>query len=98
MYGTIFRMKVKPGQEQKVLEVFQEWDRDRKPKVKGAGGGYLLKPDNRPGELVAVAVFSDKASYTANASDPEQDVWYGKFRDLLVADPEWEDGEYLLAM
>ncbi len=39
MYGTIFRMKVKPGQEQKVLEAFQEWDGDRKPKVKGAVGG-----------------------------------------------------------
>ncbi len=45
-----------------------------------------------------MAVFSDKASYAANASDPEQDVWYGKFRDLLEADPEWEDGEYLLAI
>ena len=98
MYGTIFRMKMKPGQEQKVLEIFQEWDRDRKPKVKGVVGGYLMKPDNRPGELVAVAVFSDKASYIANAGDPEQDGWYRKFRGLLEADPEWEDGEYLLAM
>ena len=95
MYGTIFRMKVKPGQQQRVAEVFEEWDRDRKPNVKGAVGGLLLRPDGRSDELVGVAVFQDKASYIANADDPEQQRWYTKLRELLEADPEWEDGEYL---
>lgn len=95
MYGTIFRMKVKRGQEQKVVGLFQEWDRERKPKVKGALGGYLLKPDKKSGEFVGVAVFQDKASYTANASNPEQDRWYHRVRECLEADPSWEDGEYV---
>jgi len=95
MYGTIFRMKVKRGQEQKVVELFQEWERERKPKVKGALGGYLLKPDKKAGELVGVVVFQDKASYTANASNPEQDRWYHRVRECLEADPAWEDGEYV---
>ena len=38
MYGTIFRLKVNPGQEQKAVEVFKEWERARKPNVKGAIG------------------------------------------------------------
>jgi hypothetical protein len=95
MYGTIFRMKVKPGQEKKLVDLYNEWDRSRKPKVKGAVGGYLLKPDKKAGELIGVAIFKDKASYTANANDPEQDKWYRKVRELLTADPAWEDGEYL---
>ena len=33
MYGTIFRMKVKPGLEQRVVETLDEWERERKPKV-----------------------------------------------------------------
>ena len=95
MYGTIFRMKVKSGQEQKIIDLFEEWERERKPKVKGAIGGYLLRPDNRPGELTGVAVFADKASYEANADNPEQHGWYQKLRDMLEADPEWEDGEWV---
>ena len=34
MYGTIFRMKVKGGQEQRAVELFKEWERERKPKAK----------------------------------------------------------------
>ena len=31
----------------------------------------------------------------ANANNPEQSQWFNKLRELLEADPEWEDGEYL---
>ncbi len=95
MYGTVFRLKVKPGQEQKVAEIFQKWEREHKPNVKGAIGGLLMKPDKKSGELVGVAVFEDKASYEANADNPEQHKWFGSLRDLLTEDPEWEDGEYV---
>ena len=98
MYGSIFRMKSNPGQEQAVLQLFQEWERDRRPKVKGAMGGYVCKPDNSPGELVGVAVFSDKDTYRANAEDPAQGQWYQKLRALLQADPSWEDSEILISM
>ena len=95
MYGTIFPMKVKPGQEQRVVDVFQEWETERRPKVEGVVAGFLFKPDKKPGELVGVAVFKDRASYMANANDPDQDKWYRKLRELLQADPAWEDGEYV---
>jgi len=95
MYGTIFRLKVKPGQEAKVIELFDTWEKTRKPMVKGAVGGLLLKPDEGSGELVAAAIFSDKDSYSANAADPGQHEWFLKLRALLDADPEWEDGEFV---
>ena len=97
MYGTIYRMKVKSGQEQKVIDLADEWDREYKPKIKGAIGGLLMKPDNKPGELIGVALFQDKATDEANADDPEQDRWYRQLRELLEADPDWEDGEYVMA-
>ena len=95
MYGSIFRMKVKPGQEQRVVEALEEWERERKPKVKGVVASFLMKPDKQSGDLIGVAVFQDKVSYVANADSPEQDRWYRKLRELLEADPQWEDGEYL---
>jgi hypothetical protein len=57
-----------------------------------------MKPDGKLGELIGVAIFKDKAAYTANAGDPEQDRWYRRVRELLVADPEWQDGEYIEAL
>ncbi len=98
MYGSIFRMKVKRGQEQKVVDIFKEWDREHRPRVKGAVAGFVLKPEAKAGELLGVAVFQDKAAYVTNADSPEQDMWYRRLRDLLVADPEWEDGEFLVSM
>ena len=95
MYGTIFRLNVRRGQESKVADLFQEWERERKPNVKGAVGGLLLNPDAKSGELIGVAVFEDKASYLANGDDPEQHQWYLRLRELLEADPQWEDGEYV---
>ena len=95
MYGTIFRMKVKTGREDDLVRVFKDWESERKGKIKGAIGGLLMKPDNRSGEMIGVAIFEDRESYAANADDPEQHAWFMKMRDLLESDPEWEDGEYV---
>lgn len=93
MYGTVARMRVKPGQKQALLGIVQEWNRERRPKVKGAQTGYILFPDSDPNQAIMMAVFDDKDTYKANAADPGQDEWYQRFRELLDADPEWTDGE-----
>jgi len=98
MYGTVFRMKAKPGKEAALVESFRKWEKERKPKVPGAVASFVLKSDKGSGEFLGVAVFADKASYTANAQDPEQDKWYRQLRALLQYDPEWNDGEYVIAM
>ncbi len=95
MFGTVFRMRPKPGQEQAVVELFQSWERERRPKVAGVVGGYLLKPRTSSGELIGVAVFDSEENYRKNASDPEQDRWYQRLRALLEADPEWNDGDVI---
>ena len=97
MYGTVARMRPKPGHEQALIELNEEWQRERKPKVKGAVGAYVLRPDNKPDEMILMAVFEDRQTYRANADDPEQDRWFRRLRENLQADPEWEDGEITAA-
>ncbi len=97
MYGTIARVKVKQGRMDDLVAIMDEWDREFKPKVDGAMGGYMFKLDKDPSEAMMVAVFRDKASYTANADNPEQDKWYQRMRECLDADPEWSDGEIVQA-
>jgi hypothetical protein len=98
MFGTIYRMRPKEGLAEKVTDYYRRWERERKPKVRGAVAAYVFKPRSRPSELVGVVVFDSEANYYRNADDPEQDGWYRQLRELLEADPEWSDGEILVAV
>lgn len=93
MYGTVARMKVKPGSEKAFVSLMEEWRSSRKAKVKGAVATYTYRLDKEPSTLVMAVVFKDKKSYVDNAQDPEQDKWYRKMRALLQVDPVWDDGE-----
>jgi quinol monooxygenase YgiN len=93
MFGTIFRMRPKQGQEQALVQMLERWERERRPQVAGFVASYLLTSRTNPGEVVGVAVFDSEQSYQKNANDPEQDRWYRELRALLESDPEWNDGE-----
>lgn len=95
MYGTIMKMKVKPGEEANLFNLLKQWESEEKNTVDGVVATYFMTPDERPGEMIGVAVFRDKATYMANADKPEQHERYMKFRELLLDDPKWTDGEYL---
>ena len=60
--------------------------------------GTIARITPKPGQESAVIALMeewDRESYRANSEDPKQDEWYRKIRDLLQADPVWEDGEIL---
>ena len=95
MYGTIGKFKLKPGTLDAALVLFDEWERDYKPKIDGAQAGYTYQLDSDPNTIVIVAVFRDKDSYVANADNPDQDKWFGRFAELLDGEPEWNDGQIL---
>ncbi len=97
MYGTIFRLQPQPGREADVVALTEEWAQNRGPQADGARAVYLLRSERRPGELIGVAVFADRATYQANAAAPEQDAWYRRLREALEADPVWEDDTFLVA-
>src|SRR6266446_6563728 len=93
MYGTVARMRLKSNSDEQVQALNDEFARERGRKIEGFVASYVLRPDNRKDELILVAVFRDRASYRANAADPEQDRWYRRLREHLESDPEWTDGE-----
>ncbi len=95
MYGTVAHLKVKAKQDKALAALMDEWNKTRGSKVKGSIAGYLYKLDKNPNEMILVAVFENKQTYTANAQDTEQDKWFRRVRALLTADPVWEDGEII---
>lgn len=94
MYGTVARLQVKPGS----LEALQKWGSSGDSgTIHGFIGTYLYQMDTNPNELYLTVIFTDKASYVANAQDPAQHSRYLEMRSYLAAEPEWHDGEIVYA-
>ena len=94
MYGTVARYRVKPGMEQRFMELGPEFEAHAPP---GFVALYVYRLDTNPNEYYLTVVFESKEAYFANANSPEQDAFYHKYRALLEEDPEWHDGEVVFA-
>ena len=90
MYGTVARIRVKPGADKQLLELTKS---ESALKIPGFIGQYVYRMNADPNEYYLVVIFEDRESYLANADSPEQDARYREFRSLLEEDPEWHDGE-----
>jgi heme-degrading monooxygenase HmoA len=92
MFGTVARLKVKPGREQAVIDIFEEWKNEFRPRTRGALTGYLYHSESNPTDCLMVIGFEDRDSYYANAEASGQHEWYQRLRENLTEDPEWDDG------
>jgi quinol monooxygenase YgiN len=86
-FGSVFRMKPKPGQKQAVIDHLLT--RRELKDVDGFLAAYVYDSGD---ELWGAAVFRDEKAYRDNANDPEQNKSYEKLRAMLEVDPEWHDG------
>lgn len=93
MYGTIARLRLKPGSEQKMAQMSEE----DAPEIKGFAFQYLYRTDADPNVVYLVVGFESKEAYQANAASAEQHQRYQRYRELLETDPEWHDGEIIFS-
>jgi len=91
MFGTVGRLKVKPGKLDELIAAFAEDQRQ----PEGSLGYHVYKVEGKENELILAVAFKDKESYFRNADDPSQDEMYRKMVKLLDGAPTWEDGEII---
>ena len=91
MYGTVAKMRIKPGMEQALNAASEQ----AKNEIDGLVGEYVYRMDSEPNVYYLAVIFRDKETYQANAASPEQHERYQAYRDLLTDDPEWHDGEII---
>ena len=92
MYGTIFKLKIKAGHEEALLNVMSDTTTS---KPKGMVALFVMKPDEKE-NWIGVAVFESKEAYIANANSPEQHEAFLKFMEHLDEEPNWTDGTYVI--
>ena len=88
MYGTVAKMEVLPGKREELRAITKQQMADP---IAGFEKSYVLF-ENDSDTMWLTVLFTDKASYTANADDPAQHERYMGIRALLAEDPEWHDG------
>ena len=88
MYGTIARVKIDPAKVEELKALGR-----RIGVAPGQIARYVYQMDANPGELFLVVVFESREAYWANAQSPEQNQRFQEMRALMLADPEWHDGE-----
>ena len=91
MYGTVAKMKLKPGAEEKIMQVMEGTQDGREGHI----ATYVFKSDADPNVHFVATVFESKSAYKKFADSPAQDKRFHQMRDLLAADPEWHDGEVI---
>jgi quinol monooxygenase YgiN len=89
MFGTVARMKLKPGSFEKMQQLMEG-----RP---GQAKGYLFtaayRSQSDPDEIWLAVGFEDEASYRAMADDPETDKMAKQYQELLAEPPQWHDGD-----
>jgi quinol monooxygenase YgiN len=94
MYGTIARMRVKPGMESEL----EELSRTQVPDIPGFVFQHVYRMDADSQELYLVVGFTNRDAYRRNAESPEQAERYAAYVALLEQPPEWHDGEILWSL
>lgn len=82
MFVTISTYQVKAGEEDAIIALYEDWQRNRQPKVKGYLSGELLRSLENHREFVAIMRFESQEAAHLLANDPEQDAWYRRVVSL----------------
>jgi len=94
MYGTIARMRIKPGK----IDEMQRLAEQEAEEIPGILFQYVYQMDADENEFMLVVGFESREAYRANAESPEMHQRYLRYRELLDAEPEWHDGEIAFAV
>ncbi len=93
MYGTIAKMRIKPGALKELERLSRSWAKD----ISGLVSNAVYQMDDDSNVCYLVVAFEDKAAYLKNAESPEQAERYRKNLELLEEAPEWHDGEIVIS-
>ena len=91
MYGTVAKMKLKPGAEDKLMQSMESVPNTQEGHV----ATYVFKSDADPNVHFVTTIFESKAAYKKFAESPEQDKRFREMSEMLAGEPEWNDGEVI---
>lgn len=89
MFGTVAKMKFKPGMMKKFMEENIE---DYDTPDSGGVAVFAINTTNHPDVAYLVAISESEEAYRKNAGDPRTHERFMKMMEYLESEPEWHDG------
>jgi antibiotic biosynthesis monooxygenase (ABM) superfamily enzyme len=91
VFVNVFTYRAKPGREADVVALLEEWDRERRPHIKGFLSAEVLVDVKDARSFVNIARFNDEQAARAVADHPDQDAWYRRLVAVCEAEPVFTD-------
>lgn len=88
MFGTVARIRIKPGHEDDLARIAGEITATNPP---GFVTNYVLRSKDDPQERWLIAIFESEQAYYDNASRPETNAQYERWMEITEGQPEWHD-------
>lgn len=97
MFVTISIYKAKPGEEDAIIALYEDWQRTLRPRTQGYLSGELLRSIENPCEFIAISHFESQEAAQRSTSISEQNAWYRRLISLMqiesvrfVCTSEWQ--------
>jgi quinol monooxygenase YgiN len=94
MYGTVARLRLKPGKEAEL----ERLSREQVPEIEGLRFQHVYNLDRDPQDFYMVIAFDSEEAYRRNAESPEQHARFERMMELMEAEPRWHDGEVMYSI
>ena len=91
MFVIVSTYRAKVGEEDAIIALHEDWERNQGPKAKTYLSWELLRKHDAPREFVTIACFKSKEQAQVATSDLEQDAWYVRLMSLIEEGPVHTD-------
>src|ERR1700676_1056712 len=87
MFVIVSTYRAKVGEEDAIIALHEDWERNQGPNAKDYFSWELLRKDEAPREFITIAHFKNKELAQVATSDLELDAWYGRLMSLIEEGP-----------
>ncbi len=91
MFVTLSTYRARPGEEDAMIALHEDWQRHQQPHVRGYLSGELLRSVEATGEFIAIMRFESQESAEVLANAPEQVAWYQRLVSLTQETPTYTE-------
>src|SRR5690348_8358154 len=82
MFVTISSYRAKAGEEDAMIALHEDWQRNQQPRAKGYLSGELLRNIVDPREFISIMRFENQEAAQALTNNPERKAWYQRVSSL----------------
>ena len=91
MFVTVSAYRARTGEEDAIVAIFENWQRDQTLRARGYLSGELLRNVEDPRQFIAIMRFENREAAHAVANDPEQDAWHHRVASLSETAPVFNE-------